>query len=151
MRRGTTTSLHVTAAALLGSAALLAAGCSGHSVEYAEVQGKVTLGQAPLAGVIVTFYPDGESKESPPYSRGTTDASGMYKLAGLNGKSGAVVGKHRVVVNWPLRERSDDPAKAPPQPHGPPIPIKYTVASDTPLIFEVKAGGPQTIDLPLTR
>jgi hypothetical protein len=135
---------------LLVTASLLAAaGCGGPPLVLAEVQGKVTLNGTPLSGVVVTFYPDGVGKDSPPYARGTTDDAGHYKLTTQDSKPGAVVGKHRVVVNWPPRERSDDPDKAPPKPPGPPIPVKYTVASDTPLIFDVKAGGAQTIDLPL--
>jgi hypothetical protein len=140
------------AAGLLVTASLLAAaGCGGQTREFAEVKGKVTLNGAPLSGVVVTFYPDSEGKDSPPHARGTTDASGHYQLTTQDSRPGAVIGKHRVVVNWPPRERTDDPAKAPPKPPGPPIPLKYTVASDTPLLFEVKAGGAQTIDLPLTK
>jgi hypothetical protein len=139
------------AAGLLVTACLLAAaGCGGPPLEFAEVRGKVTLNGAPLYGVVVTFYPDGVGKDSPPYARGTTDDAGQYKLSTQEGKPGAVVGKHRVVVNWPPRERTDAGAdKPPPRPAGPSIPVKYTVASDTPLIFEVKAGSAQTIDLPL--
>jgi hypothetical protein len=139
------------AARLPAAACLLAAlGCGGQGGGVTEVQGKVTLNNAPLAGVVVTFYPDGELRDSPPYARGTSDASGQYKLVSADGRPGAVVGKHRVVVNWPPRERSDADAKAPPPPKGPPLPIKYTVATETPFLFEVKPGGPQTIDLPLT-
>jgi hypothetical protein len=116
-------------------------------VEYADVRGKVTLGGVPLSGVQVTFYPDVDARDAPPYSQGTTDLAGVYTLAGPDGKLGAVVGKHRVVVNWPLQERGGDRFKV----LGPPIPVRYTIASETPLIIEVKAGGPHTIDLPLKR
>jgi hypothetical protein len=136
-------------AALGIAAAFLAAvaGCGGPPCTFAEVEGKVTLGGKPLSGVIVTFYPDSEDKQQLPYARGTTDDTGTYTLTAVGGKPGALVGKNRVVVNWPLPERrSDGP---PPPPQSPPIPIPYTVATKTPLLVEVKAGPRQTIDLPL--
>src|ERR1700722_10658519 len=91
---------------LLGAALLFAAaGCASHAnLEYAEVKGKVTLEGVPLAGVLVTFYPDTEGTQGLPYTRATTDEAGMYELADAEGKPGAVVGKCRVVVAWP-RER----------------------------------------------
>jgi hypothetical protein len=139
-----------TAAGLLAAAVLLAlAGCGSDKFESAEVDGKVTLGGKPLSGVKVAYYPVSEGREQPPYATGMTDTSGTYTLTLENGKTGALVGKNRVVVNWPLRERGSDRDKAPPPPPGPPIPIQYTVATETPLIVEVKSGGRQTIDLPL--
>jgi hypothetical protein len=122
------------------------AGCSSAApLQLAEVRGKVTLDGAPLSGAIVTFYPETDATESPPHSRGTTDAAGFYQLelATGGGKTGAVIGKSRVVVRWP-RDRQDSPEAARPT-----IPLRYTVANDTPLRVEVKAGGPQTIDLAL--
>jgi hypothetical protein len=129
---------------------LALAGCSRTpDFDYAEVEGKVTLGGKPLPGVAVTFYPDVQGREQPPYATGSTDSGGAYTLTALTGKPGAVVGKNRVVVQWPQRERSADPNKRPPLPKGPSIPVMYTVAAETPLIVEVKAGARQTIDLPL--
>ena len=144
------TSTYVTSAAILGATLILAgAGCHAPPAERAEVQGKVTLSGTPLAGVVVTFYPETEGAQGLPYSRGITDQSGVYKLASADGKPGALVGKCRVVVNWPPRER-DDSKPAPKREPGPAVPIKYTVASNTPFIFEVKAGVANTIDLPLS-
>ena len=127
-------------------AALASSGCSGPKMEFAGVEGTITMGGKPLAGVVVYFYPDDTGPEQLPFARGTTDGSGNYKLTSSQGAPGVLVGRNRVVVNWPPRERSDDPA-ARSRPLGPPIPIPYTQASDTPLIVEVKAGGPQTINL----
>jgi hypothetical protein len=127
------------AAALL----LLAAGCAP-KVEYAPVQGTVTLDGEPLAGVSVWFFPEKEGGQDLPHATGTTDESGVYRLTSNNGKPGGVVGKHRVVVNWPLRERGTDDRSNPP----PTLPPRYTQAADTPFVVEVKPGG-QTIDLAL--
>ena len=132
----------------IAAAVLLAAAGCGPSYSYAPVSGKVTLDGQPLSGVRVWFYPVTEGRDQPPYAMGTTDGSGVYNLTAETGKAGALVGKNRVVVNWPLPERPG-PDQPPPPPPGPPIPISYTQAVDTPFVVEVKAGSPQTIDLPL--
>src|SRR5262245_57289914 len=106
------------AAGTLAAALLALAGCSGGR-DYAGVEGTVTLNKKPLAGVMVAFYPDSDGTKQLPYSTATTDPSGHYALTCANGKTGALLGKHRVVVHWPLPERSDDPTKRPKQP-GPP-------------------------------
>jgi hypothetical protein len=138
------------AAGFLTAAILLAlTGCGSDKFEFAEVEGKVTLGGKPLSGVKIAYYPVTEGREQPPYATGMTNSSGVYTLTLQDGKTGALVGKNRVVVNWPLRERRDDRGDKPPPPPGPFIPVKYTVATETPLIVEVKPGGRQTIDLPL--
>jgi hypothetical protein len=139
------------AAGGLGTALLLTlAGCgSREQFEYAEVEGKVTLGGKPLCGVNVTFYPDTEGAAQLPYATGKTDDAGTYTLTAMTAKPGALVGRNRAVVSWPARERGGDPDKPPPRPPGPPIPVVYTVVTETPLIVEVKAGPRQTIDLPL--
>jgi hypothetical protein len=133
------------AAGCLGAATLLAAvGCAAPELPSAEVQGKVTAGNKPLPGVTVIFYPDSEGAQLP-VSTATTNAAGEYALTMPNGKPGAVVGKHRVVVSWPAPERDLD--KPPPPPPTPRIPVEYTVASQTPLVVEVKEGERQTINL----
>jgi hypothetical protein len=125
----------------------MVAGCSsGPPVERAPVQGKVTLDGTLLTGVIVTFYPITEGIEGLPYARGTTDAEGAYELVDADGKPGAVVGKNRVVVRWP-RERGGDRSPEDKQS----IPLRYTVANDTPIIVEVQPGGMQTINLQLKK
>ncbi len=127
------------------------AGCTGTAPPpLVEVHGTVTLDGAPLAGAVVTFYPDTEAVQSPHYSRGLTDDAGRYELdlATVAGKRGAVVGKSRVVVNWPL-ERRDNPGRGADAKPRALIPLPYTTASETPLRVEVKEDGPQTIDLPL--
>jgi hypothetical protein len=141
------TNLRAAAAGTVAAVLLAVPGCSGRH-DYARVEGRVTLDRKPLAGVMVAFYPDTEGDRQPPYSTATTDESGHYTLTSSAGVSGALVGRHRVVVHWPLPERNPDgtPAKPP----GPPIPLRYTVALDTPLLIDVKPDGPQTIDLPLT-
>ena len=96
------------------------------------------------------FFPISVGKEQLPFASGITDAAGKYTLMHQGAKPGALVGPSRAVISWPSRDLlgvgRDRPAPSPP---GPPIPMHYTVAGETPLIVEVKAGGLQTIDLPL--
>ena len=89
------------------------AGCGGPKYTFAEVEGKVTLGEKPLRGVIVTFYPDSEGLGAVAVLRGTTDDTGTYTLTAVGGKPGALVGNNRVVVNWPLPERRSDGPRPP--------------------------------------
>jgi hypothetical protein len=135
----------------LGAAILLACvGCgSGKEQKFAEVEGKVTLGGKPLAGVVVRFYPDTNDASQAPYSTGKTDALGHYELTSNTVAAGALVGRQRVVVSWPQPERPANFNDPPPRAPGPPIPVQYTVAHLTPLLVIVKAGQRQPIDLPL--
>ena len=142
------TSVGTRAAVAIVLVALVTAGCGGARTSP-EVSGTVTMGGQPLVGVIVTFYPMTDERDGLPFARGTTDAAGHYTLSLPDGKPGAVVGPSRVVVNWPPRERSDSPDTPPKRPVQPFIPVRYTVATETPLVFEVKAGSAQVIDLPL--
>ncbi len=131
---------------------VLLAGCSGKNFEFAEVEGKVTLNNHPLVGALVKYYPIHEGREQLPVAMGMTDDAGMYNLARQGDKAGALVGPNRVVVAWPSRDmravlgKDGKPAPAP----SAVIPLEYTTALETPLKVEVKAGGRQNIDLPLT-
>jgi hypothetical protein len=109
----------------------------------------VTLAGQPLVGVEVTFYPEAPGTEALPFSRAVTGPDGKFQLSCKNGQEGAVVGKHRVTVVWPRPERNDDgPQKPPPSP---PIPVRYSVASETPLVKEVSVEGSRSLDLAIER
>jgi hypothetical protein len=100
----------------------------------AEVSGTVTLDGKPLSGVTVTFYPVAEKSDAQAaHSIGTTDASGAYTLSTADGRKGAVVGKHKVVVNWPMQERGQPPKT-------PEIPMAFTQLLQTPIEKDVVAG-----------
>jgi hypothetical protein len=130
-------------------ALLLAAlvGCGGPTIEYAEVEGKVTMNKKPLAGVNVRFYPIRPEKEQLPYSTGITDSGGKYSLTHDGDKPGAVVGESKVVVSWPSRDiRAATGSPAPTAT----IPLRYTVVTDSPIAVVVKVGDRQTVDLALS-
>ncbi|HEY2786676.1 MAG TPA: hypothetical protein VGJ05_17060, partial [Fimbriiglobus sp.] len=75
--------------------ALVGAGCS-RGPTLAPVSGTVTLNGKPLANVQVEFWPEG----SAPRSVGMTDQQGRFTLTtDGEGKPGAVVGSHKVVLH----------------------------------------------------
>jgi hypothetical protein len=127
-------------------------GCGrGPNLEFAEVEGKVTLNSQPLPGVMVRFYPVSQGREQLPHATGMTDAAGTFTLSHHGNKPGALVGPNRAVVSWPSRDLRSAARDGPPPP--PPtieIPIHYTTAGETPLLFDVIAGDRQTIDLHLS-
>jgi hypothetical protein len=123
------------------------AGCGKPSTGLAEVSGTVKFDGKPVSGVVVTFYPivaPGEPRQA--FSRATTDAVGKYTLMSEDGKPGAVVGKHKVVVSWPVRS-GHEVAKSPP-PFA--IPLRYTVVAETPIEKQVNAG-PNSIDIDVNK
>jgi hypothetical protein len=125
-------------------ACLVLSSCKGQVHEFAEVDGKVSLGGAPLHGAIVRFYPMSEEKQQLPYATARTDADGAYFLKHGKDEPGALIGQNRVVVYWPSRDMRGD---APPPSRL--IPLKYASAQESPLIVEVKTGGRQTVNLVL--
>jgi hypothetical protein len=85
---------------LVLASALLLTGC-GRPYKVVPVSGRVQLDGKPLAGATVQFVPVAESGQELPSSFGTTDRDGRYTLtliADGNKTSGAVVGKHKVMI-----------------------------------------------------
>jgi hypothetical protein len=128
---------------------LAGGGCGKHVAQNDSVEGIARIDGTPLAGVMVQFVPDGQ--ERLPMSSGVTDEQGHYTLQCENGKPGALVGKHHVVVLQGRGDgaaRADDPQAprgveaAPAAPAGtrrPSVPSVYALASKTPLVVEVTA------------
>jgi hypothetical protein len=108
------------------------------------VHGKLTYQQEPVAGMMVRFYPISDDKVQHPYATGITDAAGEFTLTHSGNVPGALVGKNRVVVYPPSRDILGN-APAP----SVSIPLRYASASESPLVVEVKTGGPHVIDLEL--
>jgi hypothetical protein len=70
-------------------------GCGGGGPALYPVSGVVTVGGKPTAGVSVTFAPvDGR-----PASAGKTNSSGAFVLVSSTGRSGALAGKHKVILS----------------------------------------------------
>jgi hypothetical protein len=110
------------------------AGC-GKASSLAEVSGTVTLNGKPLPGVLVTFYPIAEKGDQPlAMSFGTSDDNGKFTLTCQDNRPGAFVGKHRVTVTWPPKDRSPPPANRPV------LPVAVMAIGHTPLQKDVTAG-----------
>ena len=126
--------------ALLGCSII---GCSGKSVEIVEVEGTVTQNGQPLDQVKIMFSPDHEKGPPGQTSQAITDENGKYRLKYKDGKLGAEVGWHIVNALDIKAENSRDN----------PIPnrvgAKYATPATSDLSFEVKSGGPQTINFEL--
>jgi hypothetical protein len=80
-------------AALSLAAAVLAVGC-GDRAAMAPVAGTLKMKGRPLANVQVEFLPE----KTGPRSSGVTDGNGRFTLTCADGRSGAVIGPHRVVA-----------------------------------------------------
>ena len=121
----------------------LAAGCSADNwVMNEQVEGTAKLDGKPVVNAVVQFVPSGDPKKQAPLSRGTTDDKGHFVLACDNKKSGAVIGKHNVVI---LVGRGEDDGKQ--SESG--VPNVYANLAKTPLKIEVTADK-HTYDLDLT-
>jgi hypothetical protein len=142
-------------ACLLGCT--LAAGCS-RGPELAEVRGRVTMNGKPIKNVRVDFHPDPDKGTRGPGSTGTTDADGNFTLTFGEGKPGAIVGRHRVILtdldvfgNVLVGRgdyRTDDPGGPKETPKKARFADTYSSLSKTPFTAEVKPGmDPVTFDI----
>jgi hypothetical protein len=120
----------------------VAGGCGKTWSLNDSVEGTVTLDGTPVPNVAVQFVPD-DPKTQGPSSNGTTDDKGHFQLTCENGKPGAVVAKHNVVV---LVGRTDTGAPA----SAVAIPAVYKFAAQTPCQINVTANE-HTYDVKLTR
>ncbi len=126
----------------LGLACLGATGCGARSLPFTEpVEGTVMFNQNPVVGARVQFVPVIETDANAPASSAVTDGNGYFRLLrDDNGKPGAVVGRHKVVVvagRVGDRPRSRDEEGTTSQ-LGTNIPLVYSKVNRTPLEVEVK-------------
>ena len=134
-------------AAFLGCALL--AGCSDKP-QLAEVKGRVTMNGKPLGNVRVDFHPDPDKGTRGQGSSGTTDADGNFTLTFGEGKPGAIVGSHRVILTdldvfgnvfvGRGDYRTEDPKGPKETPKKARFPDVNSDLAKTPHRFEVKPG-----------
>ncbi len=85
---------------------LASAGCGGSNL--GQVAGTITLDGKPLANASVSFTPLNTTGGESPGSSGVTDSNGKYSLSLVIAQdSGAVVGKHKVVISKIFESASD--------------------------------------------
>jgi hypothetical protein len=137
---------------VLGFALVLALGCGG-SKRVAPVAGKVTMDGKPLANATVTFQPIAEQGaiDAGVGSVGKTNAQGEFTLEASNGKTGALVGEHRVSIAV-LNEKRGSSDERPPRGGWPlvnQVPDRYNQGGKDELKFTVPADGTDKADFPL--
>jgi hypothetical protein len=126
------------------AAALALCGCGG--AEMAPVSGKITIEGQPVGPGTVIFEPDASAGTTGPPSVGNFGPDGLYSLTTASHGEGAVVGRHRVTIQSTGPggygdETPVDPATA--------IPARYSSASESGLMAEVKSGSNPSIDFDL--
>ncbi len=133
-----------------------AAGCGSSPVALGEVSGILTVDGKPAPEIAVDFIPDSDGGTTGPPSSALTDQDGKFTLICRDGRNGAVVGTHRIVLRdnravagAPSMRFKDADKKPKPLPASR-ISDRYTRALSTPLRQEVKAE-PQTIPLEVTK
>ena len=131
-------------------------GCSGGSGIYTvPVTGKVTYKGQPVDGARVSFIGKGSAKTA----TGVSGPDGTYTLMTLDAK-GAMPGSYNVVVDktdmpaeltkeTSMEEAEKQGTKPLAQPKAV-LPAKYSDPANTPLKFEVKDSGENSINLELT-
>jgi hypothetical protein len=144
---------------LLLAALAMATGCSSRPA-VGEVEGVVKIGGKPQPRLRIQFMPDPLKGTSGPISTGTTDENGRFKLTCADGRAGAIVGTHRIVItDMSVRlpresahgsgsDGKESLPKQPPQQSR--VPDQYTTSAKTPLSVEVKPEK-QELEIDLTR
>lgn len=124
-------------------AVALVAGCDSRPGQATPVEGVVTLDGTPLAKVVVQFMPE---QAGMPGSTAVTDDDGRFVLRTADDRAGAIVGKHRVVVQG---ERADERSGSKGSPRV--VPARYAAGgADNPLgVVEVTADKATGYDLTL--
>jgi len=125
--------------AWLLTAILLGGGCAGDE-PLAAVKGSVELDGRPLDRVLVCFVPESGGDTARPNSQGVTDADGGYRLQ-CEGRDGAVIGWHRVILEDLAPYASQRKEDAPAGSTTVRVPARYRTLRDTPLRVEVVPDG----------
>lgn len=119
-------------------------GCGGvdDGFAYQPVSGVITVDGKPVAGLTISFAPQGASLESGRPSVAKTDEEGRYVAKTLDGVSGAAVGEHLVSIT---SEQLDPETQEVIQPET--IPAQYNRRTE--LRLSVPAGGTQEANFAL--
>ena len=140
---------------LCGTTLVLALGCGGGERRegLAPVTGRITYNGQPVPAGQIYLYPvDGNRQSS-----GSIEADGKYVLTSYKSGDGALIGKHRVVIDatqpvGPLPDPDDIEAMkaGPPRPPKRILPSQYYDQARTPLEAEVKDEN-NVIDFPISK
>lgn len=136
--------------ALLALGCLVLASCD-RSDPLGEVTGTVTRAGVPLKQVMVAFVPDQVANPEALRSTGATDDQGKFTLVCDDGRPGAVLGRHTVLIidlalDVPVVVKGSDEENLGGPPRRSLVPPAYHSPNTSPLKQEVAAGS-QQIDL----
>lgn len=120
---------------LLLVAAVLLSGCAGGGPQ--PVSGTVTMDDAPLAGVRITFYPIGGGRTN---SIAETNDQGEYALRYTSKAKGAIAGKYKVMISKTKKAPDGRTVEV--------LPLRYNRQSE--LTAEVTSSGDNIFDFKLT-
>lgn len=139
--------------------ALSLAGCSSGPPPLASVKGRVTFEGRPLSKVRVEFIPELPTGDRYLRSLAQTNDNGEFEMYCDDGRPGAVIGWHRVVLA--TDSRSIDRSRNPFEPEsgrdssssasGFRIPRTYNSVATTPERHEVKLGEENKFEFKVTR
>lgn len=143
--------LHFGAAAM-AAAVLTLSGC-GKAEPLGQVEGVVRLDGQPLGLVRITFWPEKGENGHRPCSTAVADDQGRYRLYCDDGREGAAIGTHSVVIedahaNSSPRKKGEGDDEEPSVPASSRVPARFKSTQLTPLKQKVEAGL-QTITLDL--
>jgi hypothetical protein len=130
----------------LGLGVVVSAGCGDPNERYTLVaaSGVFKIDGSPAGNVTLQFMPDTARGGRGPTSFATTDSEGRFQLKTYDGRDGAAVGPHVVILADQEEER---PAQGQPMRKPPRIDSKYATAAGG-LTAEVKEGTPIVLDIP---
>lgn len=121
------------AVVLAGAFALTLTGC-GPGYKLTPTSGVLKIGGKPEANILVQFYPQGGTG---PTSFGVTDEQGRFTLKTTDGRDGAMIGPHKVVL---VDQDEERPAQGQAPKRKPRLSDQYAIATKG-LDVEVKEGG----------
>lgn len=128
---------------------LVSAGCGSRHPQTVPVSGLVAFADGtPVRGGRIEF----ESEQGGINARGTLNNEGEFHLSTFNDGDGAVVGRHRVIVQQSVSPYAGTVGKAKHGPHGPPptkIPTRYGDYRTSPLTADVTTDPKKRIVLQL--
>jgi hypothetical protein len=126
------------------------AGCGQESSVNAPVSGRITIDSRPLAGGNIVFQPvaGAGGVTAGRGSNGSCDDDGHFQLETVDGKTGAVVGNHRVRIYGPKPKRSSaDDSGGPTDQASQLVPERYNYRTE--LTFVVPPVGTTQADFDL--
>ncbi len=126
---------------------LVSAGCHSRHPPTVPVEGLVAFTDGtPVRVGRIEF----ESEPGGINARGTLNNEGEFHLSTFRDGDGAVVGRHRVIVQQTISPYAGTPGKAKHSPHGPPpmkVPTRYGDHRTSPLTADVTSDPQQRIVL----